>query len=199
MTVELVLATTHRAKQRELRDLLRPYPDIDPLNLYHFKDLEDAPRDLDAEQRATYWARQLDRLVLVDQSVLIVPGLKDFSLPEEEDLSPQCLQELLQRTQHLDGISRAAYFECTLILASPSNILKKCSATMEGLLTSQARGSNGFGYDSIFLKHDYDKTLAELSPTVKNRISHRSKAFQLLSPQLERILQEDPSNNALLH
>lgn len=44
-------------------------------------------------------------------------------------------------------------------------------------------GSQGFGYDALFIKHDYDKTFAELG-NVKNRISHRGKAFELLMQAL---------------
>ena len=67
-----------------------------------------------------------------------------------------------------------------MALASPEKIVKATEGICEGHLLVEERGSQGFGYDSIFLKHDYSKTFAELSQEVKNKISHRAKALDKL-------------------
>ena len=50
----------------------------------------------------------------------------------------------------------------------------------EGLIIKEKRGNNGFGYDPVFIPDGYDKTFAEMNLDEKNRISHRSKAFEKL-------------------
>jgi XTP/dITP diphosphohydrolase len=55
---------------------------------------------------------------------------------------------------------------------------------INGQIIKKARGTNGFGYDPLFLPDGYDKTSAELSPEIKNKISHRFKAFNQLKEYL---------------
>ena len=55
---------------------------------------------------------------------------------------------------------------------------------MHGKIINKARGTNGFGYDPIFVPDGYAKTMGELDPEIKNRISHRFKAFNLLKKYL---------------
>jgi XTP/dITP diphosphohydrolase len=52
-------------------------------------------------------------------------------------------------------------------------------------LIDEERGRNGFGYDALFIRHDYNKTFAELDSQIKNKISHRRKAFDKILPFLE--------------
>ncbi len=56
---------------------------------------------------------------------------------------------------------------------------------MHGKVCNKMQGSNGFGYDSIFIPKGYNKTLGELSPNIKRQLSHRAKALKLLSILLE--------------
>ena len=57
-------------------------------------------------------------------------------------------------------------------------VKKSVHATCEGTLLATERGGQGFGYDPLFVKHDYSKTFAELDEEMKNRISHRAQALQ---------------------
>ena len=73
--------------------------------------------------------------------------------------------------------NRSARFK-TVITFITSSIELSTDGLLNGIITTQARGSNGFGYDSIFLVDGMDLTLAEISPDKKNEISHRAIALK---------------------
>ena len=77
---------------------------------------------------------------------------------------------------------RAAYYACLLVmLRSPSDPLPVIAqGTWRGEIARAARGSNGFGYDPLFVLPALGKTAAELEPAEKNRISHRGQALARL-------------------
>ena len=75
---------------------------------------------------------------------------------------------------------RTARYRCVAVLASPEGEPVHAEATCEGTLVAEPRGTGGFGYDPIFVPEGEDRTMAELSPAEKDRISHRGKAFGAL-------------------
>lgn len=74
--------------------------------------------------------------------------------------------------------NRRARFRCVLALAGPNFAPATVEGCCEGVITLQPRGSDGFGYDPIFIPHGYSKTFAELPVEVKNQISHRGRAWR---------------------
>ena len=96
--------------------------------------------------------------------------------------------------QELDGVPsdrRGARFLTVAAIASPEGDVRTVQGVLEGAITEAGRGERGFGYDPIFAVPELGKTLAELTPEEKNRISHRAKAFiqirQLLRNIIERV------------
>jgi XTP/dITP diphosphohydrolase len=86
---------------------------------------------------------------------------------------------------------RSARFRCVLALADPRSPLPHThtvEGVCEGTIERTPHGTGGFGYDPIFLVAGSDKTMAELSPEEKNRISHRARAWAALLPLLENVL-----------
>jgi len=81
---------------------------------------------------------------------------------------------------------RAARYRCVAVLAFPGGAAVHAEATCEGVLVSEPRGSGGFGYDPIFVPDGEQRTMAELPPEEKDRISHRGKAFRALRAVVER-------------
>src|SRR5207247_9087000 len=84
----------------------------------------------------------------------------------------------------------AVRFVCSVVLVRQREILFETTATLEGRIAPEPRGSGGFGYDPIFLYPPYQRTLAELSPGEKASISHRGQAFRALRQFLETVLVE---------
>jgi XTP/dITP diphosphohydrolase len=198
--MELVIASGNLHKIREFRDMLKSIGSIDVLSLLNFPGYQAPPEDgstfqENAKIKAEHAAKSLQKWVLADDSGLIVPALNGlpgvhsrfYAGPDATDAENR--QKLLKAMADLTGMHRAAYFECHLIIAGPEGIKKSVSGTCEGTISTEERGRNGFGYDSLFIKSEYDKTFAELDETTKNRISHRRKAFDRISPALQMIMQ----------
>ncbi len=131
-------------------------------------------------------AAKLNMLAIGDDSGLVVPainglpGVRSHRFASEDPTDQENRTKLLQMMEHLSGDERSAYFECVIAIAKPEGLIKTVHGRAEGLITSQERGRSGFGYDSLFIKHDYDRTFAELDETNKNKVSHRRKAFEKL-------------------
>ncbi len=194
--MEIVIASNNVHKIREFREMLKAIKGVDVFSLLNFPKYEPleetgATFQENAQLKARHAAVHLKKWVLADDSGLVVPPLqgspgvhsKRYAGPEATDADNR--KKLLREMQHLTGLQRCAYFECCLVLCDPSGSEKCVSGICEGHILTEERGRNGFGYDSLFVKNDYDKTFAEITEAVKNRISHRCKAFEKLRIILE--------------
>lgn len=188
MTLKLLIASTNLHKVREFRSLLKHVKLLDIYSLLDFPDYEPLEENGNsfediATTKAMHAAKYCNILTLADDSGLVVPALNG----EPGILSARYAginatdqdnrKKLLDKMSHLKDDARDAYFVCALAFASPEKILKVVTAKCEGHILNAPQGGNGFGYDSLFLKHDYGKTFAEMDEALKNRISHRHKAF----------------------
>jgi len=73
--------------------------------------------------------------------------------------------------------NRLARFQCVMVLAQDGSVLAEFGGSVEGRIISDQRGSEGFGYDPLFVPEGYDLTFAELGDDVKNQLSHRARAL----------------------
>lgn len=196
--IELVIASTNVHKVREFRSLLKPLNRFDLLSLSDFPNYvppEETGKTFEenASLKAEHAAKSLQRWVLADDSGLVVPALNGapgifsarYAGNDATDLENR--KKLLDEIQHLLEEDRQAFFECSIALASPEGLKKCVKGTCEGVLLTKDRGGGGFGYDPLFIKHGYSKTFAELGESVKNRISHRRKAFDKIILFLENV------------
>lgn len=84
--------------------------------------------------------------------------------------------KLLLKNLHSPTLARTAHFTCAIALVSPDGTEYVTIGRCFGTILHEERGSNGFGYDPLFLPDGYQKTFAELASDVKCKISHRAKA-----------------------
>jgi XTP/dITP diphosphohydrolase len=98
------------------------------------------------------------------------------------------LRLLLEQVADVPDEHRAAAFVCAAVLALPDGTVESAEGRVDGILAREPRGSNGFGYDPIFLVEGDTRTLAEYTDVEKNAISHRGRAFRSLAPVLRRRL-----------
>ena len=83
---------------------------------------------------------------------------------------------------------RGAYFACAAAIVLPSGTERVAEGRLCGRLARAPRGTNGFGYDPIFLPDSSDLTTAEMEPAAKDAISHRGRALRALAPAIAQLL-----------
>ena len=196
--MEIVLATHNLHKIREIRAMLKGIGNIDIFSLSNFPDYK-LPEETgetfeeNAKLKAEHAAKTLGKWTLADDSGLVVPaisgkpGVYSTRFAGEDSTDAENRKKLLEEMKSVRDDDRSAYFECVLVLANPEGIVKTVTGTCHGKIIDSEKGRNGFGYDPVFLKNDYDKTFAEISEDIKNRVSHRRKAIDKIVTFLENL------------
>lgn len=196
--MKLLIASKNLGKIREFRELLKPLGNLD---IYSLKDMGDytSPEETgetfveNAELKAIQASKHFPGFIaLADDSGLVVPALSGapgvhsarYAGKDARDIDNR--KKLANEIRELSEESRGAYFECVISLAKEGEVLKTVTGRCEGHLIAQERGSNGFGYDPLFIKSGYSKTFAELGPALKNEVSHRRKALEKVALVLEK-------------
>lgn len=189
----ILLASNNRGKLLELRPMLEPLG-FEVLSLRDLGIEHDVVEDADsfegnAAKKAIELARTAQMLALADDSGLEVdaldgaPGVLSARFSGENATDQTNNTLLLERLR--DAADRRARFRCVLVLASPAGeVLHTTAGVVEGRISREPRGTNGFGYDPLFVPEGFEQTMAELDPATKATISHRGKAFAAMRDRL---------------
>jgi XTP/dITP diphosphohydrolase len=135
-----------------------------------------------ARLKATIYAAESGMLALADDSGLEVdalggePGHRSARYAGEDASDADRVKYLLSRLAGVPSESRSARFRCVIAVSTPAGVTSISVGVCEGTIALEARGSHGFGYDPIFFLPGLGKTMAELTPEEKDRISHRAQA-----------------------
>lgn len=97
------------------------------------------------------------------------------------------LQLVLAQLSDVPDQRRGAQFDCAAALVLPSRVERVLRASWRGTLARAPRGTNGFGYDPIFVPSGETRTSAELDPDEKDAISHRGQALRAILPHLRAL------------
>jgi XTP/dITP diphosphohydrolase len=95
-------------------------------------------------------------------------------------------RRLIAELALLPEAARAGRFICAIALAQPDGAVEVVEAACDGVLLTEPRGTNGFGYDPLFYMPDQRRTMAELSLDEKSAVSHRARALARAMPLLRR-------------
>jgi XTP/dITP diphosphohydrolase len=194
----LLLATTNRHKLDEFRVIFARLP----FTLFSLADIQ---LDMDVEEtgttflenaelKARTYAQVSGMLSLADDSGLEIdalggaPGVYSARFMGAGTSYEERFRAILEQLQGLPQEQRSARFRCVISLAEPSGYCRSVEGVIEGVIADAPRGTNGFGYDPIFLLPELGRTTAELPPEHKNRISHRGLAAEKASQLLENWL-----------
>lgn len=104
--------------------------------------------------------------------------LSELARIGEENPRSSTLESHVARQSFATGGNRRARFVCAVAIAtSDGDVLNVSEGVCPGTITFEPRGTNGFGYDPLFVPDGFNQTFAELSDSIKNRISHRAQAL----------------------
>lgn len=205
MGQKLLVATHNQGKVREYRALLADLPlEVTYLDAegVTFEAEETGHTFADnAIMKARAYAAHTGLLTWADDSGLEVdalggaPGVLSARYGAPAARSDADRYRLL--LERLDGVldeRRSARFHCVVAIAWPDGRVITADGACEGRIAHAPRGEHGFGYDPIFLVADcdYQQTMAELPPALKNQISHRGRAAQAAREALARLLAHVP-------
>jgi XTP/dITP diphosphohydrolase len=186
----IVFASKNRGKIKEFKKLLEG-TGITLLSLDDYPDMPDVEEDgktffENAFKKASAISKYTGEVAVADDSGLEVdfldgrPGIYSSRFSGQNATDEENIIELLRELKNVPAKERKAAFKCVLVIYRPDGKFESFEGTLKGEIGLEPRGSEGFGYDPVFIVPEYDRTVAELDPDVKNRISHRAEAFKKL-------------------
>lgn len=195
--MRIILATQNKGKIRELQELLGD-EDIEVLSLKDIEDWEDVEENgitfaENAALKAKAAVKKTGLIALADDSGLEVdaldgrPGVYSARFAGEPKDDERNNDKLLQQLKEVADSQRQARFRCALVIATPDGKEFLTEGTVEGQILTERRGKDGFGYDPLFFVPEYQRTMAELTLSEKNRLSHRAQAFRKAIPILQTL------------
>jgi XTP/dITP diphosphohydrolase len=196
---QILLATRNPKKLDELRRIHAPKVDVEVLGLADVVQFEEAPETGatfadNALLKANEAAKYTGMIAVADDSGLAVDALNGMpgvlsarwaGTAKDDDAN---LQLVLEQLADTPDERLSASFICAAALVTPTGTSIVREGRMPGRLIRERRGTNGFGYDPIFVPEGYEVTSAELESAEKDAISHRGKALRALLPHILEVL-----------
>ena len=198
MMRELIVASRNKGKVAEIKELLGRLP-------FKVSSLLDYPKLPDIiEDGATYKANALKKamqiagltgkITMADDSGIEVralgnaPGIYSARFAGMAASEKAKNRKLFEMLKGVPMPKRQARYRCVIALAdAKGREIGIVQGTCGGYITTQERGTNGFGFDPLFLVKRYNKTFGELPPSVKAKISHRARALKKFRALLDRL------------
>lgn len=193
----LLLASHNQDKAKELKALLSGM-NIQLLTLNDFPNIVPTIEDQDtisanAMKKAFEASLKTGLVSLADDTGLFIKALNDKpGVYSARFAGEHCSYKdnRMKVLKLMEGINnRYAEFRTCVALSAPDGIISFKIGILEGNITTEERGTNGFGYDSIFMPLSFNKTYAEMTDTEKNSISHRAKAIDGIIPIIKELIE----------
>jgi len=196
--MKIVLATRNRHKIREIKQILRSLP----VKVFSMLDFSYAPSVKEdkptfrgnAVKKAARFSKYFGMPALADDSGLEVkalkgaPGVRSARFAGPNPTVEKLCAKVLRLLKGTPASGRAARFVCCIALVDPSGRTRVFEGEVRGKIGLEMKGSNGFGYDPIFVPRGHRKTFAEMKSSAKNRLSHRAKALKKLKTRLKNLV-----------
>ncbi len=195
MKHRLTLASRNHKKAVEITALLAPHG-FEVIPVTDFPDVPEVKEDgnsfaENAAKKATEVALTIRQWVIGEDSGLCVdalegaPGIFSARFSGVDATDERNNDQLLKALTGVPGDRRGAGYVCSVALSDPTGTVRiAVEGTCRGRIIDQRRGTGGFGYDPLFLIPEFHRTFGELSPVVKQCLSHRARAFSRFIPSL---------------
>ena len=197
IATRLLIATTNRDKLREIHSVLTGVP-VELLTLANLPPVEEPDETgttfaENARLKALHYAdaalalNDPSLLTIAEDSGLVVdaldgePGVRSARFLRPDASYAERFDVIFSRLASQPGRPRTARFICALAAVRGTDVVFETTGTIEGEVSLEPRGANGFGYDPIFLYPPYGRTLAEVDDDQKLRVAHRGHAFRNLA------------------
>ena len=192
--MKMIVATRNNGKLKEFQRILSGHELVSLKDINFSWDIKEVGNTFceNALIKARFVHDMILSPVVSDDSGIVVPALGNipgifsarFAGPDADDEKNN--KKLLEMVKELPEDRRSAYYSCCVAFC----LKGRCytfTGKVNGEITLMPRGTKGFGYDPIFYVPQYGKTMAELSPEEKDRISHRGSALRFLKKFLDSI------------
>jgi XTP/dITP diphosphohydrolase len=193
--VKVLLATRNTKKLDELRRILAPLLDVEVVGLDDVQRYDEVPETgatftENALLKAREAAAHSGLVSVADDSGITIdalsgmPGVLSARWAGRDKDDEANLRLVLEQLCDVPDERRGAAFVCVAALVTPAGVETVAEGRMPGRLVREPRGTNGFGYDPIFVADGKQVTNGELPPAEKDAISHRGKALRALLPHI---------------
>ncbi len=185
---ELIVASRNKGKILEIKELLAGLP-LKVTSLLDHPHLPDVVEDgktykANALKKAITIAKITGKMTMSDDSGIEVkalnnaPGIYSARFAGEAKNEGQKNQKLFKMLKNVPMSRRQCRYRCVIALVDgKGKELGVLEGTCSGLVATKNRGTNGFGFDPLFIVVRYNKTFGELDPSIKAKISHRARAL----------------------
>lgn len=195
--LEVVLATRNEGKVREFVELMRDLP-VQIYSLDAFPQIPELAEDggtytENAVSKASTVAALTRKVSVADDSGIEVDALSGAPGPQSRRFLGERATDsarnarVLKLLRKVPSAQRTARYRAVVAVAVPEGAVRTFEGVCEGQVLTAARGTHGFGYDPIFFVPAFGKSMAQLPVPVKNRISHRARAFAAARPYLRKL------------
>ncbi len=195
--MKIVVATRNQGKMKEIKAILNDVGmevvSLDAINIDIDVEEDGETFEENALKKATEIMEVCHEITLADDSGLEVdylngePGVYSARYAGENATDEDRNQKLLKALEGVPLEKRSARFVSVIAVVFPEGGKIIVRGTCEGVIYFEAVGRHGFGYDPLFYMPEYDKTMAQMDSKLKNKISHRAKALQLLTEELKAV------------
>jgi XTP/dITP diphosphohydrolase len=187
-----VLATGNRHKRQQIVSALGGR-----LQICHSRHTVDVDETADTTEgnallKATAAAKVENRPALADDTAFEItalqggPGIRTARFARECGSYARAMDQILRQMNTSPDTVRTARFRCSAVCVDPSGWIEMVTVTLEGTIVQEPRGDGGFGFDPIFEPDGHGRTLAEMTASEIELISHRSRAFRELAHLVTR-------------
>ena len=185
---ELLVATRNAGKIREIKGLLKEYK-FKVTSLLDYPDMPEIIEDGEtfednAKKKALVIAQHTGRIVMGEDSGIEVralndrPGVYSARYAGEKATDQENNNKLLKELKDVPMSQRNACYRSFIALADPKGIIGVVDGSCHGFIATTPLGTNGFGYDPLFIVPQYRKTFGQLNPAIKAEVSHRAWALK---------------------